>query len=487
MSDHAIFDQPQSVLLTLEQTPTIITGLELDCVDIPFDWLVLNAARPLMGHKIIHNSKVSLFGRYYAGIDFNDFETAKMYLDCCLKNGASIIIRTNEETYNLIAKSLIPKEYAEKFDSLSEEKQSNIFKTYSRKLFNMPFGRVFPFYAAARNQLIHQLLTTNSMKIPCLSMPIVYHVGDLKSESRGRQGDSLEGHLLSVSNCPDAWMQIAKLGNGDIKEVSLKDSNSEMLFLDILSVKDHPILRETISQWGIENGFLKESVLWRSYNWDSESKEWTYASCLCEDEARGELWDPDGLGPDNGSPVQSVNALVGTERMANAILKHDVHRYDCFEYAAILWAQLNVPSLCGAWWDEDLDVYSYSAPRGGIFPDQMYRFEFSNMDLSEIDSFIPEKKLLDESFVKDTQSNVTVIAGYGGGIQSCSLDSANIFVRMGGITHYCVMDRNKRIVNTDAVTPTVKAFFTKNQVSYENFCLTFDNQTKPSIRRNKIL
>lgn len=38
------------------------------------------------------------------------------------------------------------------------------------------------------------------------------HVGSLRAADKGCRGDSYEGHGLSVSECPAAWVEIASLG-----------------------------------------------------------------------------------------------------------------------------------------------------------------------------------------------------------------------------------------------------------------------------------
>lgn len=64
--------------------------------------------------------------------------------------------------------------------------------------------------------------------------------------------DSYEGNGLSVSICPSAWESIAKIASADIWELKKED----IKLLDYYSIpkKDY----NKVTQWGIENGFLKE-------------------------------------------------------------------------------------------------------------------------------------------------------------------------------------------------------------------------------------
>lgn len=321
------------------------------------------------------------------------------------------------------------------------------------------------------------------MQIPCLTFPFIYHVGNLNKENRGIRGESLEGHLLSVSNCPGEWMTIARLGENTINEVSFVDHESPIVLLDMLKIEENEELIDIIKKWGLQNGFLKETQLWRAYNWDCEIEEWRYATCLTEREAFEELSNLEPEGPDGGSPVQSFNAFVGTEKMASAIQKKDVYKYDCFEYAAILWAQINVPYVIGAWWDEALDIYSYSAPRGGVFPDQLYRLKFKQVELGQIELADPEVLMLSETFVKSKGVNQTIIDGIRSGLQSCSFESANLFMHMDGITHYCVFNRINSTLQLERLDPRVADFFVRNQNIYADFCLEFDASTKATSHR----
>jgi hypothetical protein len=58
------------------------------------------------------------------------------------------------------------------------------------------------------------------MKIPVIAFDTAYHLGTLDPSLRGKEGgavggDSQEGHLLSVSTCPEAWRSIARLGDAE--------------------------------------------------------------------------------------------------------------------------------------------------------------------------------------------------------------------------------------------------------------------------------
>jgi hypothetical protein len=77
---------------------------------------------------------------------------------------------------------------------------------------------------------------------------------------------------------------------------------------------------------------------------------------------------------------------VGTQKLADAVKIRDLSTdADSLEFAAIFWAEKHAPNLHGAWWDQDLDVYSCSAPRGGIFPEKMAEIEFKKQNRNDVD------------------------------------------------------------------------------------------------------
>ena len=109
------------------------------------------------------------------------------------------------------------------------------------------------------------------MKLPVIAFDTVYHLGTLDPSLRGKEGgavggDSQEGHLLSVSTCPDAWRSIARIGGVDLHAMTIQEGGPA-LFFDIHALNDpeHTRLRETIERFGAEEGLTQSKALWRAW------------------------------------------------------------------------------------------------------------------------------------------------------------------------------------------------------------------------------
>ena len=201
------------------------------------------------------------------------------------------------------------------------------------------------------------------MDIPVLMVDEVYHWGTLAVSQKGsRFSDSFEGHCLSVSRCPLAWLRIAKLGGSPLWRLTRRGG----VFLDILSVGRNPELRQIIQDWGIARGYAENRTLWQAWSSD-EDGEWRYMLFASEDEARVEVVEDDE-GPDGGDAVVPVEVLTGTALLCARLGRARMEGQDAFDFVAMVWAEDGHPALDGVWWGEVFDPDALSAPRGGIFP-----------------------------------------------------------------------------------------------------------------------
>lgn len=220
------------------------------------------------------------------------------------------------------------------------------------------------------------------MNVPVLLADRVYHIGNLDRTLRGAQGESLEGHLLSVSTCPAAWRSIAKLGGLPLNEMS---QPTPAFFLDMHLVQEDVALRELITAWGIKNGLAANTELWKTWFLDGDTEEWNFFTFTTQQQALLEVIEDGDAGPTGGPPVESFEALVGTPKLGEIVLLRDVSGQDAFDYVAMLWAHETFPEMAGVWWDESLDPWSLSAPRGGIFPDRIAEFSMVAADFGSIE------------------------------------------------------------------------------------------------------
>lgn len=207
------------------------------------------------------------------------------------------------------------------------------------------------------------------MDIPILLTNHVYHIGTLDKKDRGSNfATSHEGHLLSVSLCPEAWREIARLGGSPWHKIS---TTSPLKFLDIFSAIEDEKLVEKIRDWAVENGLGEDRKMWKKWDTD-EDGEWRFQTFRTEQEAIDEIDEfNDEGGPDGAPTVESCVLFVGTSELAKVVKDPGVENASSIDLICAVWAEKTLPTLDGVWWSEKLDIWSHSAPRGGIFPSKL--------------------------------------------------------------------------------------------------------------------
>ena len=180
--------------------------------------------------------------------------------------------------------------------------------------------------------------------IPELSFQNLYHVGDLNPDSK--KGWSLEGSGMSVSRHPVEWSRIARL-SGDIHEFNVPENR----FLDYHSLTDDQ--KSALDQWGLEKGYIEPVTLYRVTRWDAEADSEMTMTFEGLDEAMEET-DEDGFDPE---PFDGFRA---TDEYPDKF----VDPLDYQQVLAAIWVSETAPELDGVWWEDNLDVLAYSAPRG---------------------------------------------------------------------------------------------------------------------------
>ncbi len=185
---------------------------------------------------------------------------------------------------------------------------------------------------------------------PVLRLDTLYHIGTLNPLDLGRNAGrhSLEGHHLSVSLCPNAWRQIAKLGGYPLHRLQRTDS----VFLDVLALT--PDTLHTILSWACVQGLITAQTAWRAYYDEDGSYFW----CDTEDEAREEAEDVAEY------PIWRATAALALQTGCQV----DVCQ-EATPWAIMAWAMAQ--GLDGVWWREDYDLCNHSAPRGCVFSDQV--------------------------------------------------------------------------------------------------------------------
>lgn len=190
----------------------------------------------------------------------------------------------------------------------------------------------------------------------------LYHIGLMIGRQEGRlhrrTTSSDEAHCLSVSEHPDAWRRIAKIGGYPLWELT-KPGNA---FLHANALKKAE--RKLIEDWAVKEGFAQKGTLFQTWGTD-ENDEPTFGLYLTREEAVTELDE----GADEASDIKEVPAILPTEAL-NAYCEQKVTFVHVEEMIQLCYAD-KVLGLDGVFWNAPLDPYTYSAPRAGILPHKL--------------------------------------------------------------------------------------------------------------------
>lgn len=208
---------------------------------------------------------------------------------------------------------------------------------------------------------------TTPSSIPTKTFAKLYHVGTLNIEDKRR--GSYEGAGLSVSLHPEAWMLIARIG-GPIWQ-GVRPGNR---FLDFYRLrKPH---KRMIADWAIEHGWAYRTSLWRVSYRDEETDEKRYFTFTDQQEAHDEA---DGMKEDGEDATISEvkGGLMGKPPLYDRMMQ-DKHEPGIDDLLSILYAE-DVMKIDGVWFNERLDPYELSAPRGVIVPSMVSQWQFTKM------------------------------------------------------------------------------------------------------------
>jgi hypothetical protein len=219
----------------------------------------------------------------------------------------------------------------------------------------------------------------------------LYHIGCLVEEGQQpptQSNGTLEGALFSVSEVPDNWRQIAKLGGIPWWEVVLEEGNFHLIEM----VGKNPAWAK-LDQWAQEQSLFFPQKFWHTPFSSDEDGEINFMTCQTEKEAL-ENHDPD-LGE-----IKVKTLLAPTENLWGFWIQRqgEFHESPCPHRgrAALLAALLewagwrgwtNLPQ--GLHWNEIDDPSNYSSPRAGLSPAQLHAQGFLLDEIHEEDQYNP--------------------------------------------------------------------------------------------------
>ena len=183
---------------------------------------------------------------------------------------------------------------------------------------------------------------------------VLYHVGTM-DYSRKRK-DSHEGDGLSVSICPEVWERITE-GYSHGATHTLYKENPRLLDYYALTSEQ----KSEVSEWGKSQGYVQETILYKAIFYDEDGKEY-YSLHLSREEALEE-----------SEETEEIQGLIPTEKL-KAETYTNIDLISVFDVVLEKYTE-QVLGYDGIYWDEELDVFGYSAPRGVIFNSRLVSFQ----------------------------------------------------------------------------------------------------------------
>jgi hypothetical protein len=271
------------------------------------------------------------------------------------------------------------------------------------------------------------------MRLPLINIPVVYHLGTLERKRRGEHHKrSHEGAGLSVSLCPRAWEEIARLGGEPLKALCRHDA----LYLDLLALEEPD--RGAIIRWAAGQGLVEPRQMWRAWIVDGDADEWRYCLCASAEDAAAEVLSAAGVDVGGEGVLAAVEeaaplifARVGiappgaelVEAVSVTMLTASGNRRargfgrdcDAADMAAMFWVEdvlrKSVPSAVGVWWREGYDPDALSAPRGAVIPSCVRMLKAVDTDGVDDDDDLldamPETRLVGPGDIRSPYGYVT--------------------------------------------------------------------------------
>lgn len=198
------------------------------------------------------------------------------------------------------------------------------------------------------------------MSWPLITLSDIYHVGSLdKSKKRP---NSHEGLGLSISTEPDAWKRINPFTEGSTYQCIKKGNR----FLDFHALKYDQ--KQCIIDWGLEQNYIEKQTQYRVRWYDDELEDMLFIDFSSYQEAIDNL--------DEGYELKTLpHGTVMTPLMQEKVGATDLET-NPLDLLTTLYADEKL-GLDGVWWNDRLNIFAYSAPRGVIFERRLPDWTFN--------------------------------------------------------------------------------------------------------------
>lgn len=188
----------------------------------------------------------------------------------------------------------------------------------------------------------------------------LYHVGTMNTAHKGK--GSYEGSGLSVSLHPEEWRRIARLGGAPIHKLT-KENNQ---FLDYYESMKEQGFEQKVIEWGVENGYIESATVYCVENYDEEFDRVVMGSYMDQKAAEDEY---EAYEECDLTKMYARDWYVTLPKLDKRILAYGK---SVLNISLLMTVYVeDQTDLDGIWWEEELDVFSYSAPRGVIVPSKI--------------------------------------------------------------------------------------------------------------------
>ena len=210
---------------------------------------------------------------------------------------------------------------------------------------------------------------------PTISHDEVFHIGSFDPTLKGQTHNrtSLEGNGLSVSVEPEAWRDIARLGGEPTWGLR---SPEAALFLDV-----HRLRRKhwtAVTTWAAEQGLVAPTEVIEVSWFDDEADQRRMMEFDGEDPKERAAAQAEFEYFDGGDPQQRSFASFKATPAMTARIGFEVAIALVKDLALTLYIEdvlFDSQAVHGAWWEDELNVFALSAPRGVIHARALARWD----------------------------------------------------------------------------------------------------------------
>lgn len=208
--------------------------------------------------------------------------------------------------------------------------------------------------------------------LPVTFKAVAWHVGQLEPLLQKRTGlaGSHEGPGIAVSECPQDWETIARVGPS-FWQLTRKDG-ADGKFIDYYELTQAQLSEYTTT--ALQRRLIKQCTRWQVFQGYGEHGEsWEHFDSL--EEAESDSCANDGNTVEKYTDYEAMPSLDTWWQQYFTRSFDECHSGAGARQIAILKLMMDEGNHDGVWWYEEHDPLGLSAPRGVIFPTRINDWE----------------------------------------------------------------------------------------------------------------